>query len=141
MIYKLIVKGKQYETSPSIEAYVYQQLGDELVSLMSIQELPQWTETFIEIHTDSLNETTITARLNQWMNHHRYPPFNRGDLLWWTRSDEYWEEPQPVLEGVTIITPEGTGKGTLYSDDHLELDAHLEADYEDRHPIDTDIEM
>lgn len=32
----------------------------------------------------------------------------------------------PVLSGITIMTPEGTGTGRMYEDDHLEMD------YEDR---------
>lgn len=37
----------------------------------------------------------------------------------------------PVLEGITIITPEGSTTGRMYDDDHLE------ADYDDRQSNDS----
>jgi len=124
-MYKLIIKG-----NGNPYATIAEKMGVN-VRVVDARNLPGWNEQFILIERfeDMTLDVTVTYSLNMWMNEHRYPPFVPGDLLWWGKTDDEYEEDRETVEPMRVvaITPEGTFGATLHPDDHLEMD------YEDRH--------
>jgi len=76
------------------------------------------------------HEATMKA-MGSFIEQIRY--LAQTDLPAVQRVIHYFSRPQPVVEGVTVITAEGTTTGNLMSDDSIEVDEHLEADYENRY--------
>lgn len=106
----------------------------------------------IHFHGESVrlepNYPNVAIYMSRMITGHSIEPGKERDVLWsfvdviryLAQTDpaglkevmDFIKPPQPVLAGVTVISAEGSFRGTLNSDDSISIDSHLESDYEDR---------